>query len=350
MAFFRKPFFIKLFNWEYWPFAAVYYPVFPIWILLCLRARAIYFFNASNPGIENGGMMNESKKDIHDIIPEDLYPKTIHFPKDSGQEAVRAAIASGGFRYPLFCKPDVGGRGKGVKKVRTEQELCAYASAVTIDFHVQETVPFENEVGIFYFRYPGETKGRITGIVKKEFLTVTGNGNQSVGELIMRDNRAIVYAESLKNTLAEEWNRVPGNGEKLIVSPYGNHARGSKFIDDSDKIDPQLTQAMDQITSRISGFNFGRLDICFRDWESLRNAENFMIIEVNGAGAEPTHMYDPDHSIFYAWKEIIRHWWIMTTVCIKNHQQGTSYLSLKQGKEMFRKYNEIQKKIKGIPE
>lgn len=350
MAFFRKPFFIKLFNWEYWPFAVVYYPVFPVWILLCLRARAICFFNASNPGIENGGMMNESKKDIHDIMPADLYPKTMHFPKETHPENVRSAIASQGFRYPLFCKPDVGGRGKGVKKVKTEQELGDYVSAVTIDFHVQEAVPFEHEVGIFYYRYPGEGKGRITGIVKKEFLTVTGNGKRSIGDLIMNDRRAIVYAESLKNTLAEQWKRVPGSGEKVIVSPYGNHARGSKFIDDSDKIDTQLTQAIDQITSRIQGFNFGRLDICFRDWESLRNAENFMIIEVNGAGAEPTHMYDPDHTIFYAWKEIIRHWWIMTTVCIKNHQLGTPYLSLQQGREMFRKYNTIQKKIKDIPE
>jgi hypothetical protein len=107
---------------------------------------------------------------------------------------------------------------------------------------------------------------------------------------------------------------------------------------------------MDQITSGIRGFNFGRLDIRFRDWESLRNARDFMIIEVNGAGAEPTHMYDPDHSIFFAWKEIVRHWWIMTTVCIKNHEQGAPYLSLKEGREMFRKYNVIRKQIKEITE
>jgi hypothetical protein len=31
-------------------------------------------------------------------------------------------------------------------------------------------------VGIFYVRYPNEEKGKITGIVSKEFLIVTGNG------------------------------------------------------------------------------------------------------------------------------------------------------------------------------
>jgi hypothetical protein len=37
-------------------------------------------------------------------------------------------------------------------------------------------IPFKNEVGIFYVRYPNEEKGKITGIVSKEFLIVTGNG------------------------------------------------------------------------------------------------------------------------------------------------------------------------------
>jgi hypothetical protein len=38
-------------------------------------------------------------------------------------------------------------------------------------------------VGIFYVRYPNE-EGKITGIVSKEFLIVTGNGVTTVEELI----------------------------------------------------------------------------------------------------------------------------------------------------------------------
>jgi hypothetical protein len=41
-------------------------------------------------------------------------------------------------------------------------------------------------VGIFYVRYPNEEKGKITGIVSKEFLIVTGNGVATVEELIKK--------------------------------------------------------------------------------------------------------------------------------------------------------------------
>ena len=82
--------------------------------------------------------------------------------------------------------------------------------------------------------------------------------------------------------------------------PYGNHSRGSKFIDLSNLIDEQLSSTINLICLSIPDFYYGRLDIKFKDWEDLKNGKNFSIIEVNGAGSEPTHIYDPKHSIFYA--------------------------------------------------
>src|SRR5579863_9318611 len=64
-----KPFFIRLFHWEYWNFSAVYVPIYIIWIGLCARAQSLFFFAASNPSIKNGGFLNESKKDIFQITP-----------------------------------------------------------------------------------------------------------------------------------------------------------------------------------------------------------------------------------------------------------------------------------------
>ncbi len=345
----RRPFFIRLFNWEYWPFAAVYYPVFPVWVILCLRARAVYFFNASNPGIENGGLLNESKKDIHAILPDDLYPRTKHFHLNSDPEIILSELKANGFAYPLFGKPDVGGRGRGVKKMMNERDLENYIKNVTLDFHIQEMVPWTEEVGIFYYRLPGKKKGRITGIVKKEFLTVTGNGTESIYSLLIKDKRGAVYAEKLKSSLGEENFRILPAGEKKIVSPYGNHARGSKFVDITSQSDSQLEETFDRIASRIPGFYFGRLDVCYRDWESLKEGRDFQIIEVNGAGAEPTHMYDPAHSIFFAWKEIVRHWWIMATVSIHNHREGCAYLTIAEGRAVFRRYSDLNIKIDRIP-
>ncbi|MDX1627770.1 MAG: hypothetical protein R3345_03670, partial [Fulvivirga sp.] len=66
----RSNFFIKLRSWEYWPFGLVYAPIFVYWVWLSLKARSLLYFTVSNPGIENGGMLGESKIKILDLIPE----------------------------------------------------------------------------------------------------------------------------------------------------------------------------------------------------------------------------------------------------------------------------------------
>jgi hypothetical protein len=83
-----KPFFIKLFNWEYWPFNVVYGPLFPYWFFLCLKARSFFFFNTSNPSIKNGGFLMESKKEIYDLIPFEYYPSTLFFKPSTPSEEI----------------------------------------------------------------------------------------------------------------------------------------------------------------------------------------------------------------------------------------------------------------------
>src|SRR5688572_11884918 len=68
--------FIKLTNWEYWPFGILQAPFFFYWLWLSLKARSFFFFTASNPSIFSGGMLGESKYDVLKMIPERLRPKT----------------------------------------------------------------------------------------------------------------------------------------------------------------------------------------------------------------------------------------------------------------------------------
>ncbi|MBC7828014.1 MAG: D-alanine--D-alanine ligase, partial [Chitinophagaceae bacterium] len=82
----------------------------------------------------------------------------------------------------------------------------------------------------------------------------------------------------------------------------------------------------------------------------LKRGEALSIIEVNGAGSEPTHMYDPRHSIFFAWKEIVRHWFILWRISRMNHRKGHPYLSLKEGIAMFREDKAHSLKLAEMPE
>ena len=321
----------------------------PFWFLLCLRARSFFFFNASNPRIENGGLTNENKKDIHAILPDDLYPKTRHFDKGTDSSAVLDGLREVGLQLPLIGKPDIGGRGRGIKILKTEEDIVRYAELCTMDFHIQNLVPWPQEVGIFYCRMPDEAKGRITGIVRKEFLSVTGDGKSTLRDLVMQDKRAIMYIASVEEMHGGNLAIVPKAGERFILSHIGNHARGALFLDETGLADAQLNDTIDRISKRIPEFYFGRLDIRYRDWEALKRGEDFVMLEVNGAGAEPTHMYDPRHSIFWAWREIIRHWVWLFKISRANHKKGIPYLTFREGLAMVRKDKEIDAQLKAIP-
>jgi hypothetical protein len=333
---FQTSFFIKLFSWEYWPFYIVYIPAYFYWILLAIRNKSIFFFNTSNPTIKNGGMLMESKKEIYDILPKGYYPGTLLFTTNSSINEIAEQIKKHNFSYPLIGKPDIGMQGLAVKKLEDENDVIAYAQSSRVDFLIQEFINLENEVGIFYYRYPGDAKGKISGIVSKEFLTVTGNNTATIEELLQQDPRFILQIPYLKSTSSHLLKKVLPKGEIHLLVPYGNHARGAKFIDATHLVNDKLETTVDALCQKVPGFYFGRLDLRYNTWTELEEGKNISIIELNGAGSEPTHMYDPKHSIFFAWKEIIRHWTILAKISRINHlQKHIPYMSYAEGRKMF---------------
>lgn len=343
-----RPFFIRLLHWEYWSFNAVYGWIMPVWLLLAARARSLFFFAAANPTIEYGGFLMESKKKIYDIIPACYYPKTAYFIAGTNTAGVILQLKESGFSYPMIGKPDVGGQGRGVKKLVDEEALIAYAVQSPLDYLVQEFVPQPNEVGVFYFRYPGAAQGHVSGIVRKEMLGVTGDGRSTMLQLLMKDKRFILQLPVLQKLYGEGLLQILPAGETKELVPYGNHARGAKFLDDSHLADEVFTKTIDDLCQQVEGFHYGRLDIRFNTWEELRAGKNFSIIELNGAGSEPTHMYDPRHSLFFAWKEIIRHWIILWRISRMNHKKGIPYLTQKQGMQMMKDNKVFEQKLQQL--
>lgn len=346
----HRPFFIKLFNWEYWSFTAVYLLIYPCWIWLCLRARSFFFFAAANPRIKNGGFLNESKQDLEALIPDRYHPKTVFFAIPANGYIVWQELQQQNMSFPMIGKPNVGGRGRGVKVLTSKADIKEYVSQAYLDFHIQEYVPWKNEVGIFYYRYPDQPQGVISGIVKKEFLSVTGDGQHTIRQLLRQSRRALMYMTSLETMHGEGLSEVLPAGEQKIVSPYGNHARGAMFLDHSHLIDETLTATIDGICKEVPEFYYGRLDIRYNTWEELKEGRNMTIIEINGAGAEPTHIYDPRHSLFFAWKEIVRHWFILGKISRMNHRKGHPYLTWKQGVQMFREDKDWSGKLAAMTE
>ncbi|TRX35498.1 D-alanine--D-alanine ligase [Flavobacterium sp. ZT3R18] len=340
-----KLFFHKLTHWEYWPFQMVYIPIYFLWAYYSIKAKSVFFFNASNPTIKNGGFMMESKKQIYNLIPQHYYPKTELVKEGTPVDEINKVLENAGIKYPFIAKPDIGLRGSAVKKIETPADLKQYAEKAHFDFIVQDLIPYENEVGVFYVRYPHEKEGRITGIVAKEFLIITGNGVATIEELIKKNARYELQLKVLKQEYGSKLLEILPMGEKVNLVPYGNHARGAKFLDGSHWVTPKLTATFNEMCVQIPGFHFGRLDIMYDTFEALEQGKNFSVVELNGAASEPTHIYDPRHSLFFAWKELARHITYMYEISVANHQKGFPYLAHKVGMKEYRLHQKQSRKI-----
>lgn len=336
----------KLFHWEYWPMEFIYYPMLPAWLFFSLRARSFFFFNAANPSITNGGMAMESKKEIYDIIPDQYIPKTILVKRGVSVPSILNEIEKAGLNFPLIAKPDIGMKAFAVDRLKNEADLQSYIDRTSIDFLVQELIPFPNEVGIFYVRHPNEKKGKITGIVSKEFLAVIGDGKNSILQLIKQNARSYFQLPVLEEKFGEKLKTILEKDEEFILVPYGSHTRGAKFIDQTHKKTEKLLETINAICIQVPDFYYGRLDILHTSLEELAEGKNFSIIEINGAGSEATHIYDPKHSLFFAWKEIIRHWGLLNRISIVNYKKGHSYLSYKDGMAMLKENSQLEEELK----
>lgn len=339
-------FFHKVFHWEYWPFDVVYLPVYFVWMYFALRSRTWFFFLPANPSIKNAGFLLESKKEIYNIIPEKFIPKTILVNTKAQVSFIIEKMNEAGINFPCIAKPDTGMKGLAVAILENETDLESYTRKILTDYLIQEYISLPNEIGIFYYRMPGEEKGRISGIVNKEFLKITGDGKSSLEILLQADPRHQLQLGALSKIYGKGLQQVLKKGEIKNLVPYGNHARGAKFTDVSSWADERLVKFIDCICQQVPGFYFGRLDIRFNTLEELRQGIKFSIIELNGAGSEPTHIYDPAHSVFFAWKEIIRHLRLLFLISMKNYKAGHPHMSAKEGLQMLKENKVLVTKLK----
>lgn len=170
-------------------------------------------------------------------------------------------------------------------------------------------------------------------------MILKGNGKNTIRELLHQDKRYLIQLDVLEAEYKDKLNHILKKDESINLMPYGNHSRGTKFVDYSHKITPEMIASFNIICNKIEGYHYGRMDIMFNSFEDLAQGKNLQIVEINGAISEPTHMYDPKHSIWFGWKELIRHFHYMYLISKHNHKNGAKYLSFKEGIHEFKKHH-----------
>lgn len=325
-------------NFEFWSFDVFYFPVKIYYLFLAIRSRSFFFFTASNPSIEFGGMLGEKKSEIFDLIPDEYMPITRLFSPDIAMETIQIFLNETGLSFPIIAKPNVGERGWMVAKLDSAAELKEYLNNIHVDFLIQEFIAHPVELGVFYIKIPGESNGKVTSVVKKGFLNVTGDGQSSVQELLEQNVRAVLQVDFDSQDVQARAKDIPEPGEEVLIESIGNHCRGTTFLNSNHWIDEDLNQAFDKISDQIEGFYFGRFDLRCASIESLRQAKDFKILELNGAGSEPGHVYHPGSSIFAAYRDITWHLKMLRRVSAVNRKRGHQYWKFSDG---LRKMREI---------
>ncbi|MFL5739942.1 MAG: hypothetical protein ACJ75B_06985 [Flavisolibacter sp.] len=337
-----KSFWEKLGNWELWPFKLRYFLISPVWVWYCLRSGSPWFFSSSNPTLTFGGFEGEGKKEMYDLLPKEFYPKTIYVSPKDDFRVVLQLIGEHRFQYPFIVKPDVGMKGLLFRKIDREEELRVYHSKNPVEYIIQDLVDYPLEVSVFYYRYPFEQKGVISGFIQKELMDVFGDGRHTLWELILSHPKARHRPEEMRIKHEEFLDRVIPQGERYILTYAANLNRGAKFTNLKQHIDEDLLNIFDPISHRAL-FYYGRYDIKCQSIEDLKRGKNFTILEFNGSGAEPNHVYHSGYSLFAAYKVFLHHWKVLYRISKYNKEHGFPFWPLMKG---WRFLKEAKKHLK----
>ena len=318
----------------------MYIPVAAQCLLLGLRYRSMSLPLIANPGVPLSGMAGVPKSSILELAgptanrsilpwvvvnaepggPVSSRPPGVGGPgggrkgplQFQGQPGVRSisesaagieaaileqaisAMARAGLGFPVVGKPDIGCRGAGVKLLCDREALTSYLGRFPPGARVllQQLADFEAEAGVFYVRDPDSEQGRITSLTLKYTPYVVGDGVHTLAELVAADPRAGGLLHLYRERNAEHWYEIiPDNSPYRLVFS-ASHCRGAVFRDGRRHITAELTRALNRIFDDIPGFYYGRLDIKFRDVESLQAGRDLQIVEINGASSESIHIWD----------------------------------------------------------
>lgn len=315
---------------EFWPQRYFYAPMFLYWLWLTVKHGGRFTLpTVANPLFPMGGWIGESKAAVFDLSGNYargfIAPWTVFDRTECATVAnALAQAAKAGLTFPFVAKPDMGCRGVGVRCVRSEDELARYLAAFPTGQRIvfQKLVDHEAEAGIFYIRRPNEARGRIVSITLKYFPYVYGDGRSTLRELIERDRRAgplrHIYLPRHKDRLE----MILPPGEAFRIAFAGSHSRGTIFRNGNGYVTEAMTDAFDKIAKDVREFYFGRFDVRVPSIADLQAGRNFSIVEINGAGAEATHIWDRQTTLREAYAALMAQYAAMWEIGAANVRRG----------------------------
>jgi hypothetical protein len=336
---------------EFWPTWVMYLPVVVQWVWLAIRYRSITLPFIANPKLTLAGMVGVGKSELMqqatDECKKAILPWTLHHVNgtSSAEQAKQwlVQIQRKDIDFPFVCKPDIGCRGSGVKLIENLKQLadCIQSYPQGSALLAQKLASFEPEVGIFFVRYPDQSKGEIVSLTLKSSPYVVGDGHHTLCELVAKDERAGSLLSLYSERHKDNWHKVIEKGLHYRLVFSASHCRGAVFTDINSSINQALTDSINDIMAGLPEFYYGRLDVKFSNPEQLRAGKDLQIVEINGASAESIHIWDRRATFKDAVKTLMWQYQTLFFIGNQNRQQGYKTPGLRS----FLKHWRIEKRL-----
>jgi hypothetical protein len=343
-----RNFFARIANWETWHYLVKYIPLMPAWLWYCMRSRSFWFFTPSNPTLTFGGFEGESKWEMYEQLPRGSYPRTILIKNGWRHDEAERLVKESNFTFPFAVKPDVGMMGFMFRSISNAEEFRQYHRLMPADYLVQQLIQYPLELSVFYYRFPNEKRGHITGFIRKEYLSVVGDGTSTLLELMNNYPRVRFRLNEMKAKHKDKLDTIIPDGEVYYLSRALNLSRGGKLVSLAHEKDDRLLQVFDELSHYAGHFYYGRYDLKCTSIEDLKQGKNFSILEYNGCGAEPHHIYGNGNTLLEAYRIVLQHWKVLYAISKYNEKNGVEYWNFKKGYRFLRNAKKHFRQLKQL--
>ncbi|TCF97302.1 hypothetical protein BZM26_32305 [Paraburkholderia strydomiana] len=318
------------------------------WLWLALRHRSATLPSAANPSITSGGLIGEGKLEYFREMGPTSRTATaayceISTPLRQSDLELQNIMSTAGLSFPVIAKPNLGFCGYGVQLLTDlsalRSYLCSFPKNETVV--LQRYLSQDGEAGIFYARDPDTDKARIIGLALRYFPRVVGDGRRTVKDLISSDTRARRSTPSRLHAPHISGDRIPGAGEVVRLATIGSTRVGGLYRDGGRYVTKELADSIDAIARDMPDFHFGRFDVRFDSLDDLCAGRGFTIMEINGAGSEAIHAWDPDIGLFNGFRIIFSKQRILFSIADSMRRRGVKPIGALQLLRLFRRQQRL---------
>ena len=119
------------------------------------------------------------------------------------------------------------------------------------------------------------------------------------------------------------WTTCRPPAQPIRLAFAGSHSRGAIFRNGTHLVTPEMEARFDAIAQAPARVPLRPLRRPLRELRARSSrAQAFTIVEVNGAGAESTHIWDRQTGLLQAWRDLMRQYRWLFEIGAANRARG----------------------------